>query len=745
FSAPTVEGLHRAIREVSPPTPMSLTSAIGRDLDTITMTALAKETNRRYATAADLAEDLARFRRGEPVMARRPGPLDQAWRWARRHPVAVAVMAVVAALLLLIGILSARVWTTWDDVEQQALAQRDREVESLVARGFREGRPEKGDAAIERARANFEAALELDPSRIDAAGGLLLTSYWSRPLEETAALLASRFGDIQDRPAIRMFDGLIKSRLATNDPEPIRLDLTSMQSAPAVEWFLIGRQIAGLGWELQDQEISRQSLEALTVAVATSPAPRFFFHNELCSSAWDSGEIETLGRFARAMVELWPEEPEGWFYQGCALHNRDLVRARAAYEKALSIDERQAGVWANLVSIHIREGRRELALDCARRAVAIDPQAGHAQQALAAALLELERPEEALEPARRALELIPRHVRARVVVVDALDALDRHDEAWATITEGLQLMPKNGEMQNLAGVHLMRTERVANAEAYFRQTTHWLPEFSAGWNNRVTALIALRRWAEAWEVSQVLRDKWPDDPRNWITSSILAYRLISARTAAEYLKRAASLRPDDADIAYRLAIALQHDGQPQQALEVVDAFADSGDPRLAGRREELILDAEHQALYRRWKAGEYELDDDPSTLQGIAFQAWALGDFEGASTIYLRIEDDFGVSAIPAIFAAPSLLGSTRDDPSSDQARDRRELALIVTMDLVDQGKSSPNPAMQGDLDGLVVALLHAPAFEFVRQGLGFRPDELARWSRFWVKARAVDEGLRSP
>ena len=48
--------------------------------------ALAKRPADRYATAAELADDLGRFLNREPVKARRIGPIGRLWRVARRHP-----------------------------------------------------------------------------------------------------------------------------------------------------------------------------------------------------------------------------------------------------------------------------------------------------------------------------------------------------------------------------------------------------------------------------------------------------------------------------------------------------------------------------------------------------------------------------------------------------------------------------------------------------------------------------------
>lgn len=83
-----------------PVPPRRLVPAVPRDLETICLKCLEKDPSRRYADASELAEDLYRFLNGEPIQARRVGPLERAWKWGRKRPAIAALLASVALSLI---------------------------------------------------------------------------------------------------------------------------------------------------------------------------------------------------------------------------------------------------------------------------------------------------------------------------------------------------------------------------------------------------------------------------------------------------------------------------------------------------------------------------------------------------------------------------------------------------------------------------------------------------------------------
>ncbi len=124
-----------------PVPPRRLQPTVPADLETICLKCLRKVPAHRYGSAGQLADDLGRFVRGEPITARPAGLLERGGKWARRRPAAAALLVVSAlALALLTGgalLYHARLGAALRVAEATAEQGRQRLVRLHVARGAR--------------------------------------------------------------------------------------------------------------------------------------------------------------------------------------------------------------------------------------------------------------------------------------------------------------------------------------------------------------------------------------------------------------------------------------------------------------------------------------------------------------------------------------------------------------------------------------------------------------------------------
>lgn len=167
FSGESVQTVLLQVREADPVAPRRLNPSLPRDLDTIILKCLEKSPSRRYASAVDFADDLGRFLRAEPVMARPVGMAGRVWRSAHRHPAAAAL--IVVSVLALAGGLAAALYVN------RTLAAGKRSVESALT--------EKSTALDGHARALVDALI----SRAESAARLT-----GQAGQRTAALDAVR-------------------------------------------------------------------------------------------------------------------------------------------------------------------------------------------------------------------------------------------------------------------------------------------------------------------------------------------------------------------------------------------------------------------------------------------------------------------------------------------------------------------------------------------------------------------------
>jgi predicted Ser/Thr protein kinase len=132
------------------------------DVETIVGKALEKEPGRRYPSAGELAADIRRHLRHEPIGARPPSALYRLGKFARRHKVLVATTAMFVVLLLVAGAVVAWQAVRAEHAEAVRQVRRSQEANGALARAkvLREEARRSGDrgkwaeARTEARRAN---------------------------------------------------------------------------------------------------------------------------------------------------------------------------------------------------------------------------------------------------------------------------------------------------------------------------------------------------------------------------------------------------------------------------------------------------------------------------------------------------------------------------------------------------------------------------------------------------------------
>jgi serine/threonine protein kinase len=104
FTATDPQRLLQQLAAEEPLPPRTLDRSLPADLELIVLKAMAKGPSERYASAQELADDLRRYLEDRPVLATRPGLVDRAVKWSRRHK-ALVLSAVALLLLATFGLL----------------------------------------------------------------------------------------------------------------------------------------------------------------------------------------------------------------------------------------------------------------------------------------------------------------------------------------------------------------------------------------------------------------------------------------------------------------------------------------------------------------------------------------------------------------------------------------------------------------------------------------------------------------
>jgi WD40 repeat protein len=139
FAGGTTMETVRQVLEKEPRRPSTLRPNTDRDLETICLKCLEKDPARRYGSAIEFAEDLERWQRQEPILARPSPPAERFVKWVNRHKATFAALVSIAVLLVAGLTISVGQAIRATRAERLAKAEASESQEQLVRRYVAEG------------------------------------------------------------------------------------------------------------------------------------------------------------------------------------------------------------------------------------------------------------------------------------------------------------------------------------------------------------------------------------------------------------------------------------------------------------------------------------------------------------------------------------------------------------------------------------------------------------------------------
>lgn len=307
-----------------------------RDLETIILTATARDAQHRYQSAGDLAEDLRRFAHDQPILARRASVVERLWRWGRRNPVVAGLSLATTLSLTLFAAAAALGYTAERDQRERAEATTELALEALD-RIFEKFAPGDSMAASAPALAdegasNMEHAV-LSPEAARLLAGLL--EFYERLARQSdgdpglllkCAQARQRVGDIYQR--LGKYRSAIDSyRLAMADYEKLASpDQDDSSGLPALVRAGLLNGVGACELMLARQKESRSSHQAAMDLLDTLPSelqqrPEVRFEKartysllarrlkpgESVSSLWLDEPVQGIGRHGGLPME--PNRP----------------------------------------------------------------------------------------------------------------------------------------------------------------------------------------------------------------------------------------------------------------------------------------------------------------------------------------------------------------------------------------------------------------------------------------------------
>ncbi|MDX1928243.1 MAG: serine/threonine-protein kinase [Pirellulaceae bacterium] len=626
FRAESAIETQRQVVSVDPVPPKRINASVPRDLETICLTCLDKLPLRRYATAGELAEELKRFLRHEPILARPVSRVERVQRWIRRNPAMTGLVVSGMTMTCLAITLAIREYEAMkqSSADYQKWEQRLEFVNRLELEGrFLEARailgrvPDGGSSAlrkqIERAQTELNLAEELDAIRMSRGkfvqGGGIDYDESHRKYETT--FRKAGIGEVGEDPE-QVSERVIASSVYIALVAALD-DWAACAQAETRRWILdVARRADPNPWRdrvrNQANWANLEELNQLSVEVDIGDQPVTLL--VAMGTRW-----RRLGGDPREFLKrVHREHPNDFwlnFELGVLFDASDSATTAGYNRVALALRPDAAPVHFNLGIDLAKLGQIEDAIFHFRRTIQFDPQHSWAEYQLAICLSNSGKQSEAVEHLQNLLKYYPDFRDARNALRIALVKLGRLKDAhtvWQSVLQNPSV--SHAEIDGFAELclHLGR-------EREYDQTCKLLMErfqFEVDPQicERIGRACLLKPTSESVAltaskfIDRALVSELPED-RRWARPYLLFAKALSEYRLGRYDDSVVLLRGESGTILQPapqilLAMALRKRGEkeePQSLLaESVAILSQSDDPNTREHWMMIALCREAQAL-----------------------------------------------------------------------------------------------------------------------------------------------------
>jgi serine/threonine protein kinase/Tfp pilus assembly protein PilF len=521
FAGHDRQQLLRQVAFEDPKPPSRYNKALPRELETLLLKSLEKSPGQRYATAADLADDLRRYLEDKPIRARRPGLWQKAKKWAWRNR--AVVWTAAACLLLGLAVAAACAgWMLRDRAERRAFAKD--KIELALRDADRLQAQERWPEALEAAK-RAEAILaqcadrELDEGVAQLRKDLEMVIRLERirlprlevQRESDAAREDRAYGDAFGDYGIDV-DALAPAEAAAR----IRDRAIHVQLIVAVDRWAKRRK--------ESRPTRDASWKRLVAVAATADTDEL---RKRLRQAIADDQLETLNQLARSdnVADLplqtlsllgdapirdpepvlrlaqrkYPDDFEINFQLGWVLKHRskpELDEVIRFYTVALALRPRSLPTHCWLAGALQDRGRLDEAIAVYRRAVELDREYLFAVNLLAAALCENGESGEAAALYGRVYEAQPESASAcnnlSCFLATCPDPEFRDvDRAVRLAKKAVELMPDRGRYWNTLGLAQYRAGHWRESQEALEKSLQLLGDYDEGRN---TVFLAMVQW-----------------------------------------------------------------------------------------------------------------------------------------------------------------------------------------------------------------------------------------------------------